>query len=405
MAVVKSIVLTGPGATGNNGHTGFGFQPSGGIFASSFLTSVSDSVSVFASIALVDEAGNSICAGYEDNDFQATIDANKVFNTSDTICRLDSAGAQVNVADWVSWDADGITLNWKETSAWKIGCLAFNSADVETEVGTFNLNTSTGNQTVTMSASWTPTAVIFLHAIENTTLGASAHGRMGMGVMTGANQWGWCATDQDNVADSVVKRSFKTDKCFTSHATASAHAVTFEAEFVSMAAGEFTFNLTTAPGAAVTVGYMAIRGINAAAVFPDAKETTGTQAYTGWGMTPLAVLAAGPQFATTDGTIAGTNIASFGASDGTTNWCASTHIEDAAASSNTARDWTETYFWLEISSTGADVVAASTSSFDADGATLNFATTAAGTRYKPIIAFGTSNAAKRRYGLPVLGVG
>lgn len=162
------------------------------------------------------------------------------------------------------------------------------------EVGTFTLNTATGNQTVSLSnGSLTPKAII-CWTTRQTTDGLSTGLRFSFGMGTSSSaraSFGY--TSQDGTASSVADRWQSNAKLLEVYANNAAATGTVQEAFdlVSFAAGQFTINVTTAT-TGIKVHYLVLdNGITNATVkeFSTAAGT-GSHAVTGVGFQPDFIL-------------------------------------------------------------------------------------------------------------------
>lgn len=115
----------------------------------------------------------------------------------------------------------------------------------------FNLNTVTGNQTVSVSGFGTPVAAIFI-ASANQTSGNSAGAVMSFGATDGTNQWVTAAKSAHGVTptSAACGRRAATDECIMiMNGSNSNNNVVVEANLVSFGSDEFTINIGATGGA------------------------------------------------------------------------------------------------------------------------------------------------------------
>lgn len=163
---------------------------------------------------------------------------------------------------------------------------------IEAKSGSFAANTSTGNQAIT-GVGFQPKAVIFF-LTGLTAVGDSADCRGGIGCATSSTErWAtaWASDDASGAANAGQR--FQTTKCIVV-LTGGNPTVDGEADFVSMDADGFTINWTDAPASAVLVEYLALggTGLSAKAGNSAVRTSLGTQAVTGVGFVPKALLLA-----------------------------------------------------------------------------------------------------------------
>lgn len=290
--------------------------------------------------------------------------------------------------DLTSLDADGFTINWgtMPASGRLLGYIALGGSDLSAKVGTFNLNTITGNQAVT-GAGFQPDVVLFYDVIGNTTDGPATteFSMLGFGVSSSSRFVTQIAGTPTTTPSSENSIQLST-KCIHREMVA---GVSQSADFVSLDSDGFTTNITTTNGTAVKIGYLALKGVNVFLNTETQKTSTGTKATTGVGFTPSIVLFA------SRGKAAGTTLTAnasqtLGAAVSTSNRIAT------AGSANDAKSTTEadrrlvstaciTYLTAGTPTVNAE---ADLSSMDSDGYTLNWTTADATARETIFLALG-----------------
>ena len=378
--------ITGPSGAGSNAHTGVGFTPGATIFFANEKTATGatngDSI---MSIAVLDANGSSVNIGMRSDDAAATMLTSRFFDTDPTLSQnVDASDTIETYFDWVSTDSNGWTLNWTSTSLLKVGYMAFKST-IQNKVGVFASGTSATNVAVT-GVGFVPDVVLFFASRGDTTEGGTSFALIGVGAMTSTAQYTTTLIDEDNITTSRVRRRAYTDKCI-SLINSNPNALYMDASYVSMDADGFTVAIGTAPGASTNIGYLALKGIEAFPGFIQERATAGSQAYTGFGFLPEAVLFMGGSAAAIDGTLEAGFQFDIGASDGTFARSMACCSADSSADALTARHYSEVYPHIRISTTdGSLTVSANITSFDSDGMTLDF-DDAASAQYQGIIAF------------------
>ena len=241
----------------------------------------------------------------------------------------------------------------------------------------FALNTSTGNQAVT-GVGFLPKIVLFF-ASENTVDGIMADQNICIGAGISSTERAMAtANDEDNVTPADATRVVSNVECLHMMSAGSAGTVRFIADFVSLDADGFTIDITTAPGSASRVGYLALAGDDltdiAIGTF-NPSGSTGNQAVTGVGFLPDAILllhtgidiAAG---ATSEHTFG------FGWAVSTSEraWVGTASDNGATPSDVFRRQQTDTCIGDLSFSGGSLTGLADFVSFDADGFTVNWST-------------------------------
>jgi len=176
------------------------------------------------------------------------------------------------------------------------------------------------------------------------------------------------------------------------HTLANAGTDSCVANLTSMDPTGFTLNWSTAQATARYFNILALKGGSYKVVADTQKTSTGTQAKTGIGFTPKALMLFGanlPSSASVDATLASTSV---GASDGTTEggvWTGST--DNVSTTDNNSATVTDKILRhaTNPSTTNAE---ADLSSFDSDGYTLDWTTADATAREFISVVFGSSAA-------------
>ena len=276
--------------TGTQSVTGVGFTPkalilwSAGDTADATMTAHARGL-----IGCSSAPGESVAIVGESFDAQAASSASR--RIAAKAFTLAAGGAE---CDLDSFDADGFTLDWtaNNAAAYRIHYLAIGGAGVTAKAMEWTLPAVAGNQAVA-GVGFEPDAVLFLNGISSAAWPVnSADLSVGFGAMDAAgNEWALHARSQNAQATSNTVRVARTDRCLVN--ITAAKAVNFEAEFVSVGADGFTVNVPTTSNGA-RMGALCLGGIRAKVGVSD-KDTgaaTATQAITGVGFTPKAVLIA-----------------------------------------------------------------------------------------------------------------
>lgn len=365
----KIGTFTSQAGTGNQAITGIGFRPAAVIIFRS-VTPIGVAVHAHMSIGAGSGPSNQFVAGYRAEDNVTTSDTRRFFFSDAIIFATNTAADTTFIkASLVSLDADGFTLNWSTAAAGNDYIYIAISDDIFIHVGKFDLNSGTGNQSIT-GTGFQPKGLLFFNARGDSTEGVGATGSLAMGAASSASaRWAHSGIDTDNLPDTDCARNGASDKCLQRTSTS---AVLAAADLVSMDGNGFTINVTT--GQATRWGYVAIggAGVRARAGVFDSRTTNGAQAYTGIGFQPRLLIFAGE-----GGSLAAFHVAAFGAAiSATERGYISSNSQDNLTVSNAGRSQSISNCVGFVAGAGnGPVVEANLVSMDADGFTLNWGTT------------------------------
>ena len=247
-------------STGTQAYTGVGFQPDAMmIFTMANFTSIpaiSAVTNIQTTFGVCDGATSKVTANYIQ--YNVTTTNTERRQSSSIYLSLNGSGGVSAEATFTSFDSDGFTLNWTTANAsatyFIVVCLKGGSYNV----GTFNQNTSTGNQVVT-GTGFEPTGVLFSAYMSTTSASTAAEARWSLGGASSSTSRGvlWSGST-DNQADSICDTYNDLTKVikFMIEGTPTLIA---EADFVSMDPNGFTINNTTVDANAREVVYFAHR--------------------------------------------------------------------------------------------------------------------------------------------------
>lgn len=375
--------FTVPAATGNKAVTGVGFQGKVIIFWGDARSADGASSSAVSSTTAPWYIGYAISSSSRvvmtNGD---TFTGTNVSATDATKCVALVAGTTVSwAADFVSFDADGFTVNFTtaNATAYVVNFTVLGGVDLtNAAIKSFTTATATGSQAYT-GVGFKPDSMMMLAAED---LGAANIQISTMvGVASGASARG-VTTSNYNLATGTYQR---VNQVF---AMLSATTVRREADLTTLDADGFTLNWTTANAATVAAYSLCLKGGQFNVGNLTQKTSTGSQATTGVGFRPTGIwMHHGNK---TAGTTAvslidlGIGSASGAANRGTVffndnNFIVS-EMDRAALYTSRADDVTPTLQGK------ADLT-----SFDADGFTLNYGTADATAR--EIIYFAIGSAA------------
>jgi hypothetical protein len=397
---VKTGVITSPTSTGNVSYTGIGFQPKLVKFfcVDKDASLGSPLVLMFGAAASSSQRWSGFICSTD-----AQVNAQVASAQTAAACvqvRYDDGASTTlqGVADFVSMDADGFTLNWTTVVAagHPFQYEALGGADLTNVfVGTFDTGTATGNLAIT-GVGFQPDAVEFNTSrnVPQATTAASTSGNCNqmMGAMdSGGRQFVncWAIEDVSDPTDNYDATS--NTRCYL---TMSANGVVRGAgSYVSMDADGFTVNRDTG-GTSVAVHYIAYKTSGGVYVGTDTQKTsTGTQAKTGVGAVPLLLHFYGSNdTSVADTTFVTGTAAAIGITDNGSNelTLAVSDTDDLPNTETTALAKTTKVLCWATGNTPTVVAEADCSSLDSDGYTLNWTTADATARAFGFVAFKSS---------------
>ena len=242
--------------------------------------------------------------------------------------------------------------------------------------GSFDLNTVTGNQSIT-GTGFQPDIVLFMYPLIAAD-GNAVDAKWGMGAgISSSSRRAVGMSSQDAQASSVSAAGSSTIRCIL--IVTNAGGTDSSVDFVSLDSNGFTINVVTAPASARRITYLALGGtdltnVNVQSISSPTSATT--KAFTGTGFQPEALILFTAGAATADPQAPGAaNSTPFlGWASSTTNLAVTgtRHVHNVATM-DTARRQLTNKCWSHPSATGV-IVEASLTSFDSDGFTLDFST-------------------------------
>jgi len=381
-------------ATGNQAVVGVGFVPKAILFWGTRLTAAGYGVGLRMFFGAATSATDRWVSAIAGDDAAATMNTGRQISTNACIRNLiDGTPTTDALADFVSFDADGFTINWSDAppSAWIIHYLALGGDSITNAVaGNSSLADSTGAQAFT-GVGFLPEFLMFCSNGRSGT-GASSSANFHLGAASSSARQGAASfRDRDAQTTSQTALYQRVNKCIAAVATSS-DVVNNEATLTSFDADGFTLDVTTSVSA-ITVGYLALKGGNYFVGGETQRTSTGTKATTGLGFKPSGLLAWGTNRAASTAVSSTLNKLSIGGSDGVAEghiWVES--VDNAADADLDQR--TETTkaigFATNPSTTDAE---ADVSTFDADGFTLDWTTADGTAREFVYAAFGPADTA------------
>jgi hypothetical protein len=383
----KSGVLTCPGSTGNQAITGVGFQPKVVLFWCNERAAGGGGDAVIMFGAAVSSSARWVhCMRDHDNvtltDGVVGFSNSKCISTpnfNDTTVKLD--------ADFVSLDADGFTINWTTVSSGiPVHWVALGGSDI-TNVALGSVNSGTTNSAgVSVAGLGFQPNLLFLLASRLSTTAAYNNGStnisVSIGVAAAGSTAGIASYNTDDAATDQDSYQYVANDgtIYWNMAEATGAPQGNNAAFTSFNAGGFT--ITTGPSGTIanaTLGYLAIRTTGGVKVGAAGQKTsTGTQATTGVGFRPSALLLFGTGCtslapAAGAGRVGLTGFMGF--ANATEELAVAFSSTDAAAISESKSSSTQTKAARYVTGATPTVVSeADLSTFDSDGFTLDWTT-------------------------------
>jgi hypothetical protein len=359
-------------ATGNQAVGGIGFVPKV-VFVFGMFNGAGITAGELFGVADNKTRQWAMCA--RSNDGVTPTQNDRAWDSTLFIASTDGNGVYAERAAFGSVTHDGFALGVTSPfgAARRIHYLAIGGDDAEAYVGKFDLAAATGNQAVT-GVPFEPSCVLLSAGMSSTTEGvASDESRFAIGAMTATAQWCMSTFGRDNQAASDEQGVGRTDAAIVR--INQSLATTALASYVSLDAGGFTVNTSTAPGVAVRVGYVALGGAALYAIGAFNQPTsTGNQAITGVGFEPLGELFVGTGRVASTTPTAGSRTMVGAAVSSSNRRSYATTAQDAVNPSNSARDASETAALIAMSDGGTPTRLATADfvSQDADGFTVNW---------------------------------
>lgn len=274
-------------STGNQAVTGVGFQPDIVFFFFGLnTTSVATNSNTCFGVGVAKSASQRWAASVGLQHNVATMNHRHAFYNNACLVHPQAGANSIEaLADFVSMDTDGFTINWSDApgQADLVGYLAIKGG--QWKVGTDTQKTSTGTKATT-GTGFAPQGVLFASNCDTTANSNSVtdNARMMMGVSTGAsNNTALWTGDQDNVADANASTIMSDTKALVMATEAGASPTTnAEAAISSLDSDGFTLDWTTADATAREFGYVAFGawqvGTNTEVLVPNADPDVNT----GW---------------------------------------------------------------------------------------------------------------------------
>lgn len=391
--------LSSPTSTGNQSYTGVGFAPAAVMFWSNRVARGATAAGLWDMRGFMSSSanGNCVCIQYPDN--LATTNAIQGVHVDACVfMNVDNSTTAGLIGVKVSLDADGFTINWTtvEASARAIQYVAFGGTAITGALDQAFL-TGIGSTNISVTGvGFQPKVVLFAHGVPNSTPNAfvqTAGTRNLFGAASSSSARfsnnSWMA---DNSAASNSGQKFFTNRCAA--AVNSADGIWMDNDFVSMDADGFTIDPITAASSTSYLLYLALGGDSLRAMVGNdtQKTSTGTQAKTGIGFQPTAIILSGNN-ATAAETLTTDLRSTLGVavSGGTEAVCAISDTHTADPTENGGSTASGKCIRYVSGATPSVVSEANLDSVGNDGYTLNWTTADATARLFGYIALGSAD--------------
>ena len=367
-----------PASTGNQDVTGLGLEPKAILLYMQGDSSITLPDARSVGVATASSEQGCVCAFGSDylNKFSGGA------GTSTVLRHITPATAAVlHAAALDSFLADGFRLSWSSVGAsnrCNVGYIALGGADLSNAKVVSFTRSTTGSYSTT-GLGFQPTSLIVLATKPTTDSGVE--GSISLGWTDGTASFVVGNNGYDNVGRRSAVRSTKLFEIVSGWGS-----TILDGTLVSLDADGFTITLATCTDPCQFV-VMALRGPQVKAGTFSSPTSTGSQATTGVGFQPAALLTLG-----NGETAAGVNTtkfkAGFGAGTSSTNRVAvagfteSGNADGVVSGSQIVRHLSD--------ATPTTLVAADLTSLDADGFTLNWSTVDASARMHGYLAFGNA---------------
>ena len=341
-------------------------------------------------------SGGSRSVSFDDDGSQSTTRSARQFSTSPLVL-VNAASTDANLLTWsAATITDGLRLTVSSGSSGTpsryVWALLFKGTTGES-VGTVNLGTGTSGISVT-DPGFKPDLVVAIHAgmgsaavLSNALLGFGvAHINSSDSITQACVSLG----SNDNVSTSQTN-------AFASSSAIAAQAFTDTVDWTAAitAVGSSGFTITPSADAnSDIVGWMALKladADDAHVSLNSARTSTGSQAKTGVGFTPAAVLFSIAE-TTADGTASQGGALSFGGSDGTRTQTVGGRSRDAVTTTDCGSYASTSNPLFMRTGAGSINIEAALTSLDSDGWTLNYTTASGSAQRFLAIAIGDSTA-------------
>ena len=396
-----------PSGIGNQAVAGVGFQPKVVIFFGNDRTSDGTHVHASYHFGVGISSSDRRTVGIRSTDGAGTSEVGIAQTDIECIRVVSAAGTLVVEADFVSLDADGVTVNWTtaDATARIINYLALGGSDLTNVITGDGLRPATDTNRSVTGLGFRPGYVMIFAIASSTTnpilQGGSTSGAIGSASATDERGYSGQRSVDGQVTSDTARRQ-RTDQVFSFPSTTGTFG---ECDLVSFDADGFTLSWLGS-GSERFFYWLALKGPQFKVGNFTQKTSAGSDAITGVGFTPRAIILTSVDNTAAAGTVADQRFSLGMASDAAEEACIWYGDEDAQADTIADSDLDRAAS-IKMMTAGTPTIEAEAdlTSFDADGFTLNWSTADAVAREIVYVAIGDTAAATRRYSLTTLGVG
>jgi hypothetical protein len=286
---VKSGSFASATATGDQAVTGVGFVPDVVIFQ--IVNKTSDgaqNANMGYGIGCATGSGEEWALSIGSTNGSGTMSNTHRFSSTKCIV-VHNSTTMDGLADFVSFDADGFTINWSDapTSAWKINYFCIKGG--QWFAGTETQKTSTGTKAKT-GVGFTPAGLILGGLCDTTVDSDAGNMRITLGATTGTsnNVCLWTG-DRTSTTSAISNSIHSATKCIIHATEQTSVSPTTQADAVlsSFDGDGFTLDWTTADATARNFGFLAYAGASGPATYSLACDG-GSYSMTGTASSLLA---------------------------------------------------------------------------------------------------------------------
>lgn len=254
----KAGTFNSPASTGNTSFSGMGFEPDVVLFANTIsTTTLGNQASAIFSIGAAKNATSRWLTALSANDGVTPTDSYSNQLTDACFGRFIPGDTRV-LADYVSGDADGFTINYSVVNGTPTSGYFGLTAD-KTKVGSFAQYVATGPQSIT-GVGFQPKFLLLVSYAAVTNAGQIANARRSIGMASGPANMGAIGFASANSATPSNSSSRSRDDQIITMITegGATPTVVGEAELVSLDADGFSLNWGVSDGTAREILYLAI---------------------------------------------------------------------------------------------------------------------------------------------------
>lgn len=384
-------VITSPTTTGNQSISGLGFQPKVVLFWATRNTAHGFSAATIQQMfgVAVSSTQRWVYVGASDNAAASSNAGRSSFNTQCIRMLSDGTPTLDAIADFVSHDTDGFTINWSDapSTAILVHYLALGGTDITNVFAATNATPgATGNVSYT-APGFQPDFLLTATNIANINNSFTEH-NLTLGFASASTAQGAAAIrDRDGQATMDTVSRQVTDKVLCASSSTSTSNV-LHAALASFDATGFTLTWSGTMSSSQAFGYLCIKGGQFKVGAETQRTSVGTKATTGVGFKPAALLALG--WNKVANTALDTTDMRFtvGGADGVREGHTWVQSADATADSDTDQRSSDTKFLGFCTQPTTVNAECDVSTMDADGYTLDWTTADATARQFIYAAFG-----------------